>query len=374
MRNALLVILLAGGSWAFFRNFEIDGLDGIKVRPRGAAVADASREDLKPYLPSLAAWDAETTGPDESPSWIADAPPPSSDAAGPAGTVAQPVGFGFWSAKAAGNEDADSRAAPAAKRFEPVRVASWALGGFDKGKAAKRHVMGLLARIVRTFDLVAIQQISGRQRDLLPRMVEHINRSGRKFDYLLGAPPLKEDDGEQLAFIFDTQRIVTDRSQFYTVADPEGRLKHDPIVGWFRTVGPPASQAWTFSVINVRVDMDRAAAEVAVLPRVLKAVRNDGRGEDDCIVAGLFQADDAYLKPTFGGDRVLTAIEATPTDIFGKHQVSNLVLPADEVIEYLGGGGVVNFLRIHNLTLAECEELTPHLPVYAEFNPVEGAD
>ncbi len=36
---------------------------------------------------------------------------------------------------------------------------------------------------------------------------------------------------------------------------------------------------------------------------MLSAVRHDGRSEDDVLLVGLFQADDAYLLPTVGAHK-----------------------------------------------------------------------
>ena len=40
--------------------------------------------------------------------------------------------------------------------------------------------------------------------------------------------------------------------------------------------------------------------------------------------------------------------------------------------EAIGRGGVVDFLRRENLSLAEAEKVSPYLPVYAEFSTREG--
>ncbi|QEG40223.1 exonuclease/endonuclease/phosphatase family protein [Roseimaritima ulvae] len=377
MRSALLVILLLGGGWYFFRHYEIDGLDGVELRPKSIAAGADRDDDLRGYLDGAADWriDNGATGIPGTAYTPADFY--ASDSAAD-GTEAQLASFGGDAAAADGDtaEDAAALAEQIPHPSRRVRVASWALGGFGKDKAAKPHVMGWLARVIRSFDVIAVQQITGPQRDLLPRIVEHVNRSGRRYDFLIAPPQLAGTNPygpeEQLAFVFDTERVVTDRGQFYTVADPANVMTHDPIVGWFRVVGPKPDRAWTFSVVNVRVEMDVARREVAALREVMQAVTQDGRHEDDTLMVGLFQADDAYLRPSLGQNRVVAAVEATPTDIFGRHQVSNVLLDPLVTTEYLGTGGVVNFLRLQNLTLAECEELTPHLPVYAEFSPVEG--
>lgn len=373
--SILLVVVLGIGGWFFFQNYEVDGLDGIAVRPKSAdpVTEEESDSDLRSYLNSH-----RSSSPDQD---LAPAPgtsvrgsaesekgrqePPKESAMSAVGFRANPTtAAGPMAVANSGGDEPDK-----------IRIAAWPLAGFGREKLSKPRVMDLMARVVRTFDVIAIQDVMAIERDLLPRMVEHINRTGCQYDYLLAPPAAgrgKTGAQSRMAFLFDTDRIVTDRTQFYTVADPDNVFTHDPIVGWFQVVGPPASYAWTFSLVNVHVDLANAKNEVAMLSQVLSAVRADGRQEDDVLMAGLFQADDAYLVPSVGESVVRAVVRATPTDIFGQYQTTNLILPNDSTTEFLGGGGVLDFLRFYNLSSAEAEEVTPYLPVYAEFVPREG--
>jgi hypothetical protein len=225
---------------------------------------------------------------------------------------------------------------------------------------------------VRRFDIVAVQQLASVERDLVPRLLETINMGDARYDYVMGPSSGPSGRQEQLVFIFDRQRVVVDRQQTYTVEDPEGQMTYDPLVAWFRAAEPNPAEAWTFSLVNVRIDLARAPSEVALLPTMLSAIRNDGRGEDDVVMVGLFQADDAYLVPSLGTDQGAAAIKNRPTDIFGKYQTSNILFDAATTREYLGGGGVHDYQRQQGLSRPQAEAVTSHLPVYAEFTATEG--
>jgi hypothetical protein len=226
--------------------------------------------------------------------------------------------------------------------------------------------------VIRQFDVVALQQIASVERDLVPRLVDAINQGEGRYDFVIGEPTGPTDRPEQLAFVFDATRVVVDRRQTYTVEDPDHQVTFDPLVAWFRAAQPDASQAWTFSLVNMRVDLARAPGEVALLPGMMAAIRNDGRGEDDIVLVGLFQADDAYLLPTIDGEKVRAAVRSRPTDIFGKYQTSNLLVDTATTSESVGRGGVFDYLRLYNLNLTEAETVTSHLPVFAEFTATEG--
>ncbi len=95
--------------------------------------------------------------------------------------------------------------------------------------------MEALTKICRKFDVLAVQEIAGQEQDLLPILVQKINQSGRRFDYLIGPRVGSESHKTQLGFLFDTDRIETDRFQLYTVEDPGGLIETEPLVAWFRT-------------------------------------------------------------------------------------------------------------------------------------------
>ena len=348
---ALFVLLLVGGGWYFLRHYEIDGLDGVSVSPKGDLADD---ETYISYRDEPAILEANRSHPID-------------------GTVA-----------ASGEENPFTLtrtttirpSGPTVQRSTTtvpnLKVASWALDGFGPTKLANPIARQNVARVIRQFDVVALQQIASIERDLIPRMVEAINQGDRRYDFVIGEATGPSDRPEQFAFIFDTSRLLVDRRQTYTVDDPKDDITFDPLVAWFRAAQPPASQAWTFSFVNVRIDLARAPNEVALLPKMLAAIRADGRGEDDIVIAGLLQADDAYLVPTIGAETVEAAVKSRPTDIFGRYQTSNLLVETATTSEYVGRSGVFDFLRAFDLNQLEAETVTSHLPVYAEFIATEG--
>ena len=346
----VIVLLIAGGGWWFFQNYEVSGLDAVSVSAKSEASDEEStfisHQDAPPLL---SAGDLSLT---------------SSSGLTQIGNVLA-ARDGVRPVEPATNLSND-------QRYRPLRVASWALDGLGPTKLRNPVCQRYITQVIEKFDVVALQQIASIERDLIPRLVDMINRSGRRFDFVVGKPTGPNDRLEQLAFVFDTERVVVDRRQTYSVQDPTNEMTFDPLVGWFRAIGPADSKAWTFSLVNVRIDLARAPSEVAILPSMLKAIHQDGRGEDDVVLTGLFQADDAYLLGTFQQAGMVAAVESRPTDIFGRYQTSNLILRDSVTSEFMGRGGVYEFLRIYELTEAEAEVVTSHLPVYAEFSVVEG--
>lgn len=343
---AVVVLLLVGGGWYFFRNYEIAGLDAVSVSAKGTV--EGTDESYISYRDPSSM--LEGTG---SPV---------------AGTAESENPFTLTRRKVTSDEarPVDARA------HKNLRIASWALDGFGPTKLANPTARRNVAQVIRKFDIVAVQQVASIERDLIPRLVDAVNEGQNRYDFVMGKPVGPEDRPEQLAFIFDSTQVVVDRRHTYTVPDPNDELAFDPLVAWFRAAKPPIGQAWTFSLVNVRIDLAKAPDEVGVLPRMLSKIRRDGRGEDDVIMAGLFQADDAYLLPTVGKDRFKAAVRSMPTDIFGRYQTSNILIDAASTSEYLGRSGAYDFARVLQLNMSQAETVTSQLPVYAEFASIEG--
>ncbi len=252
-----------------------------------------------------------------------------------------------------------------------IRIASFNIQVFGEKKLSDPRVRGLLAEIIRQFDVVAIQEIRSKQ-DILPQFVDVINSSGRHYDYVIGPRLGRTASKEQYAFIFDTASIEIDRSSLYTVADPDDRLHREPLVGWFRVRGPAPDQAFTFSLVDIHTDPDETRTELDALAAVFRAVRDDGRGEDDVIILGDLNVDDHHLGLLGQLPQIHWAISGVATNTRGNKLYDNLVFSRVATTEYTGRWGVFDMIRQFNLTVDDALKVSDHMPVWAEFNLFEG--
>ncbi len=252
-----------------------------------------------------------------------------------------------------------------------IRVASFNIQVFGESKMSKPRVVALLAEIVRQFDIVAVQEIRAKQ-NILPQFVDMVNATGRHYDYVIGPRLGRTSSKEQYAFIFDTASIEIDRTALYTVADPDDLLHREPLVGWFRVRGPSPDEAFTFSLVNIHTDPDETKTELDALADVFRAVRNDGRGEDDVIILGDLNVDERKLGRLGQIPNITWAITGVATNTRGTKQYDNLVFSEVATAEYTGRWGVFDMIRQFNLTTEEALEISDHLPVWAEFSLREG--
>jgi deoxyribonuclease-1-like protein len=314
MRRLLFVLLLAtaGGGWYFFQKYRIEGFDRVVLKPREPSGAAAPAENPMGEAPLL------------------------------------------------------QRAAPT------IRIASFDLGRFDAAKLGKPPAMKALVELLRRFDVIALQNIATPRDDLMAQVIEQLNSTGRHYDYVIGPRLGRDATPEQLAYVFDAASVEVDRSTMYTVEDPGRLMRRDPLVATFRVRGPDPRDAFTFTLVNVHVDPQAAAAELDALANVYRAVRNSGLGEDDIILVGDLGADDRHLGLLGQLPNMTAALAAVPTNTRGTRMLDNILFNRDATIEYTGRAGVVDLQREFNLTMPQALELSDHLPIWAEFSIFEG--
>lgn len=252
-----------------------------------------------------------------------------------------------------------------------VRIASFNIQVFGQKKLSDPRVTKLLAEIVRKFDVVAIQEIRSKQ-DIMTRFVDQVNAGGRHYDYVIGPRLGRSSSKEQYAFVFDTASIQIDRSALYTVSDPDDLLHREPLVGWFRVRGPPPESAFTFSLINIHTDPDETDQELDALADVFRAVRDDGRGEDDVILLGDLNVDENNLGRLGQISNIHWAVSRVATNTRGTKQYDNIVFSSLATTEYTGRWGVFDMIRQFNITVEEALKVSDHQPVWAEFSLQEG--
>jgi endonuclease/exonuclease/phosphatase family metal-dependent hydrolase len=259
-------------------------------------------------------------------------------------------------------------------RGEAIRVATFNIQVFGTSKLGKPDVVEALVKIVGQFDVVAIQEVRAADPTVVNQFVSLINATGRRYDAVVGPRLGRTSSKEQYAFIFDTTRIEVDPSSVYTVDDPDDLLHREPLVAGFRVRGPPPEQAFTFTLINIHTDPDETDQELDALDDVFRAVRNDGRHEDDIILLGDLNVDDSHLGELGMTSDITWVIAGTPTNTRRTRQYDNVLFQRQATVEYTGRAGVFDFASEFQLSMDAALEVSDHLPVWIEFSPYEGGE
>jgi deoxyribonuclease-1-like protein len=262
-------------------------------------------------------------------------------------------------------------AAPVAKPWDGVLVASFNIQVFGESKMAKRSVVEVLARVVRNFDIVAIQEVRAKSDSIVPEFVRIVNADGSRYHHVIGPRQGRTVSKEQYAFIYDTDRIEVDPASVGIVPDPAGRLHRPPMHARFRTRVTPAAMAFTFWLVDIHTDPDEVPQELDALTDVFRAMQAARPDEDDVILLGDLNAGPQQFSSLQRIPGIGWAVSGVTTNTRRSKTYDNLVFARPATTEYLGVWGVMDLQSTFGLPLDHALEVSDHNPVWAAFHPCE---
>jgi hypothetical protein len=179
---------------------------------------------------------------------------------------------------------------PARRLGDTIRVATACLYPSDSMAAVRTESLTpWLAALIGRFDILAFQQIGLAPGSWLADAVRRASESGRQYDFLIvDQREPQHGEGQTFAVVFDAASVQIDRPASHCVRDPHALLAHPPLVCPFRVRGVEESQAFTFTLVSVHVDVSEVQREMATLADVYREVRRSSGGEDDIILVGNF--------------------------------------------------------------------------------------
>ena len=260
---------------------------------------------------------------------------------------------------------------PAVRPWDAVMIASFNIQVFGESKLAKPHVVEILARVIRQFDVVAIQEVRAKSDDVIPRFVQAVNAGGGAYHWIIGPREGRTVSKEQYCFIYDMNRIEVDAGSIGVVPDPAGKLHRPPMHARFRTRVIPASLAFTFWLVDIHTDPDEVPAEIDALADVFTSMRTSHPDEDDVILLGDLNAG----PPQFGRFTRMPgatwAVSGTTTNTRRTKTYDNLIFDRSATAEYLGRWGVLDLQSSFGIPLEQALEVSDHNPVWGAFYPCE---
>jgi len=253
-----------------------------------------------------------------------------------------------------------------------IRIAGANLGPLDRQKLNSREVSARLADIIRGYDVVAVQGIWGHNQGIVLDLLEQINQGGKNYDFAIPNRVGREPVEKYSAFFFDRSILEIDRGTVFEVGDPGQVFLNKPLVAAFRVRGPKSEDAFTFTLVNVEVDPTQTELELNLLADVFRAVRDDGRGEDDVLLVGSFGADPENLGSLGRVPHMMWSIANRPTTTLGTGAVDNILFESRATVEFVGRSGTMDLMGKFDLTVRQVSQISDHLQVWAEFSIYEG--
>ena len=262
-------------------------------------------------------------------------------------------------------------AGPAVKPWDAVLVASFNIQVFGESKMAKQQVVEVLARVVRKFDIVAIQEVRSKSDEVIPSFVRAVNADGSQYHYVIGPREGRTVSKEQYTFIYDTRRIEVDASSLGVVPNPGGALHRPPMHARFRTRIQPAEMAFTFWLVDIHTDPDEVPQELQALVGAFQQMQALRPDEDDVILLGDLNAGPPEFSALKRIPGIGWAVSGVTTNTRRSKTYDNLIFSQPQTSEYLGTWGVFDLQNAFGLPLDKALEVSDHNPVWAAFYPAE---
>ena len=248
-----------------------------------------------------------------------------------------------------------------------IKVASFKIQIFGQSKISNPEVMSMLAKIVRNFDVVAIQEVRSTEENVISALLSYVNSAGNKYDYVISKRLGRTGSKEQYAFVYNTKTISLIPNSSYVVDDPGDVFEREPFVAYFR------SGNFDFKIVDNHIKPEDVSAEFTHLAVVINNIY-DGSPEKDIIVLGDMNADGSY----FNEDRLITILplwrqlignnEDTTVAIGNNTYDRMMARDTTTNVEYVGRSGVFRWDSEYGVTDANfIKKVSDHYPIYAEF-------
>lgn len=281
-----------------------------------------------------------------------------------------------------------------------LRIATFNVDQFTEAKSAIREndagvdILGTIAQIVKTFDLIAIQELRGADGVALQRLVGLLNesssQSGSESSGIAGgryaatmSEPIGKTNPESYAFLWDKSRVNLVPGSDYVVLDTGDRMYREPMVATFQAIIPDGGsmRPFRFTMINVHTRPDQGDPqvlenEINVLADVFQRVRqyeSEHYAEDDFILVGALNADVDHLRQLTSIPGVISLASGNPGLAGGSKRKDHIVIDQGVTAEYTGRMGVIDFQAALGLTKQQARGISDHVPVWADFNIYERA-
>lgn len=253
---------------------------------------------------------------------------------------------------------------------EILRIGVFNVQVFGVKKASNPKLMSTLAEILRTYDIIAVQEIRDSSQTALPALVKAVNSKGAHYSYVVSERLGRTSSKEQYAYIYDSDRVKLE-GEPYTYSEPEGTdpFHRQPYIATFED----KNETFSLVLITVHTDPDEATEEINSLSTVLDNTRQTCPDEDNFVIMGDMNADGSYFdedKANFlsGGEYcwlIDNSMDTTTGDTNCTYD--RIIITEDMEPHYTGGAGVFRYDLEYNLTPEETDAISDHYPVYADF-------
>jgi len=252
-------------------------------------------------------------------------------------------------------------------RSSTIRVGSFNIQVFGQSKMSDAKIMDVLAKIIKRYDIIAIQEVRSTKENVIPKLLSYINKDDLRYDYVISKRLGRTGSKEQYAFVYNTKTVNLIPGSAYVVDDPKDVFEREPFVAYFR------SGNFDFKIVDIHIKPEDVEAELIHLESVINDIYK-GSSEKDIIVLGDMNADGSYFN-----EKKMAMIfpfwiqlidNSQDTTVAVSENTYDRMMTREETAneEYDGISGVFNWDKEYGVTDSDfVKKVSDHYPIYAEF-------
>jgi endonuclease/exonuclease/phosphatase family metal-dependent hydrolase len=242
-----------------------------------------------------------------------------------------------------------------------VDLVTWNLYNFGRSKDADE--MAYIAAKLRSFELVAIQEVSTGQAgaQALARLDDLLDRTGADWDYTV-SDPTTGNGSERYAYLWQSSQVRL-VGQPWLEASLAGQIDREPFLARFEVV--QTGKRLLIASFHAVPTSKKPATEIAFLDRL-----HERYGADNLVILGDFNLPERHqafdgLKgygyaPVLAGQRTSLRMKRTDGEYLA-NEYDNIFVEAGPLRPLQAG--VVDFV-LDFRTLPQARSISDHLPVY----------
>nr|WP_321498488.1 endonuclease/exonuclease/phosphatase family protein [uncultured Methanolobus sp.] len=262
---------------------------------------------------------------------------------------------------------------PVINYVENLKIGSFNIQVFGVTKAGKEDVMDTIVKIVREYDIIAIQEIRDSSQTTMPTLMDMVNSEGYQYDYAISDRLGRTSSKEQYAYIFNTATVeIVGEPQTYPEVNGSDSFHREPFIAAF------SSTEGNFDAVLmvIHTDPDEATEEINALDDVLEYAQKTYPEERDFIILGDLNADGSYFDEDATNDLddyvwiIDNSIDTTTKST--DYSYDRIILTDSS--DFTGNSGVFRFDLEYGLDYNETVAVSDHYPVYAELIAVNDQD
>jgi len=254
---------------------------------------------------------------------------------------------------------------------DTISIATFNIQTFGQSKLNKTDVMQYITEIIGEYDVVAIQEIRSKEQNVMPTLIDLLNKSGKKYDFIISRRLGRTSSKEQYAFVYNKNNITYVNNSAYIVSDPDDKLHREPMVATFKI----KNGSFDFTLINIHTDPDETEQELNFLDDVYRAVQDSDLEENDVILLGDLNepSNNLYELGKVKGIILVLKDISIKTNTRKTRQYDNILFDESTKQEYTGYFDVFDYKKAFGITTEQALRISDHRPVSAKFTR-EGSD